>query len=150
ILTNDAKLVETEEGYRIVGDPTEGALISLAGKAGMTTDDIANKYERIEELPFDSDRKMMTTFHNNFIEEKIVSFHKGAPDVIIDRCDYIYINNEVVPFTEELRNNALEANSTFAKSALRVLAYAYRAYDELPQEITTENIEDSMVFVGLS
>ena len=69
-------LDKTEEGYRVLGNPTEGALVTLAGKAGITKEDINSKYPRIGEIPFDSDRKMMTTFHENFIPGKVVSFTK--------------------------------------------------------------------------
>lgn len=150
ILTNDSQLVDAEEGYKILGDPTEGALVSLAGKANMIKDEMDKQYSRVEELPFDSDRKMMSTFHSNFIEGKIASFTKGAPDIVIDRCDYIYLNKQVVPFTPDLKEEVLQVNSSFAKNALRVLAYAYREYDELPSEIDSDINEKSMIFVGLT
>ena len=150
ILTNDAQIEKTEEGYKVIGDPTEGALVSLAGKASITRKEINSLYPRIEELPFDSDRKMMTTFHNNYIPGKIVSFTKGAPDIIIKRCDYISIESKVIPFTDELKNEVLSANSVFAKDALRVLAYAYREYDTLPEDITPDNNEMGMTLIGLS
>lgn len=150
ILTNDAHIQKTDDGYKVMGDPTEGALVTLAGKGNITSKEINAEYPRIEELPFDSTRKMMTTFHKNYIPDKIVSFTKGAPDIIIDRCSYISLDNKVVPFTEDLKKKALAANSTFAKDALRVLAYAYREYDNLPADITPDNNEDDMTFIGLS
>ncbi len=67
VLCNDAMLEETSEGYRVLGDPTEGSLITLAGKGDLYRDEMNNKYPRVEEIPFDSDRKMMTTFHENFL-----------------------------------------------------------------------------------
>jgi Ca2+-transporting ATPase len=149
-LANDAKIEKTSEGYKVLGDPTEGALISLAGKAGIDSKEINNKYPRIEELPFDSDRKMMSTFHKNFIQGKVVGFTKGAPDIIIKRCSHIVLEGKIIPLSDDLRKKALEANSTYAKQALRVLAYAYREYDELPEEITTENNEVDMIFIGLT
>jgi len=151
ILTNDAKLDKTEEGiYRILGDPTEGALVTVAGKAGMTSKEINTSYPRIEELPFDSTRKMMSTFHENYVPNKVVSFTKGAPDIIIKRCDYISLNNKIIPFTDELKKRVLEVNSLFARDALRVLAYAYREYDSLPEDIEPDNNEVNMIFVGLT
>ncbi len=77
-LCNDANLDKTSEGYRIVGDPTEGALITLGGKGGISKEEINKKFPRISEIPFDSDRKMMTTFHENFLPHKFVSFTKGG------------------------------------------------------------------------
>ncbi|MBC8590900.1 calcium-translocating P-type ATPase, SERCA-type [Wansuia hejianensis] len=148
-LTNDSELEETSEGYKIIGDPTEGALVTLAGKANITKKDINQKYPRIAEIPFDSGRKMMTTFHENYIPDNIISFTKGAPDIIIDRCSQISINGKVVPFTEELKNEVLGVNSSFSKRALRVLAFAYREFGSLPNEISSDNVENQMTFVGL-
>lgn len=150
VLVNDAQLEKTNEGYRILGDPTEGALVTLAGKANMIRESMNSSYPRIEELPFDSDRKMMSTFHKDYIPNKVVSFTKGAPDIIINRCNYISINNNVVPFTDELKKKALDANSSFAKSALRVLAFAYKEYDSLPEDISPDINETDMIFIGLS
>ena len=149
ILCSDAQLKKEDNQYRILGDPTEGALVTLAGKAGITQENINEKYPRIEELPFDSDRKLMTTFHKNFIPNKIVSFTKGAPDILIGKSSSIYVNGEIIPFTDELKKKVLDTNSQFAKEALRVLSMAFRQYDSLPTEINPETIENDMVFVGL-
>mgnify|MGYP000677874340 FL=1 len=149
ILCSDAKLTKTNEGYKILGDPTEGSLVTLAGKAGINQDDVNSKYPRIAELPFDSDRKMMTTFHKNFIPGKVVSFTKGAPDILIDKSSSIYLNGEILPFTDELKKKVLNINSQFSREALRVLGMAFRQYDSLPNEITTESIEKNLIFVGL-
>ncbi|HLS52569.1 MAG TPA: HAD-IC family P-type ATPase, partial [Tissierellaceae bacterium] len=149
ILTNDAKLEKTNDLYRIIGDPTEGALVTLAGKANIRSQDINRAFPRVEEIPFDSDRKMMTTFHKNFIQEKLVSFTKGAPDIIISKCDFIREGDNILPFTDDLKKRVLEVNSKLAMDALRVLAFAYKEYDNLPDNISSDNIESNMVFVGL-
>ena len=149
ILCNDATLEETSESYRIIGDPTEGSLITLAGKGGLYKNEINNKYPRIEEIPFDSDRKMMTTFHKDFFPDKLVSFTKGAPDIVINKCENIYLNGEIVPFTDELKKEVLDINSRFSRKALRVLAFAFRKYDNLPNEITSDVVENNMIFAGL-
>ena len=150
ILTNDAELEETSEGYKIIGDPTEGALVTLAGKSDVNKKDINSSYPRIGEIPFDSDRKMMTTFHKGYIKDKVVSFTKGAPDIVIDRCSHISTNGQVVPFNNELKEEVLKINSLFSKDALRVLAFAYKEYDSMPENISSESNENSMVFVGLT
>lgn len=150
ILANDASLELTEEGYKVIGDPTEGALVTLAGKANMTSEDVNASYPRIEEIPFDSSRKMMTTFHSNYLPEKIVSFTKGAPDIIINRCSHISMNGRLIPFTDELKEEVLGVNSKFSRGALRVLAGAYREYDQLPDAISSDNNENNMIFVGLT
>ena len=149
-LTNDANLEQSDNVYKIIGDPTEGALITLAGKANINRGDINKSYPRIEELPFDSGRKMMTTFHENYLPGKIVSFTKGAPDILIDRCSHISVDNKIIPFTEDLKKEVLKVNSDFSRDALRVLAFAYREYDKLPEDISSDNNEIDMVFVGLT
>lgn len=149
-LTNDAKLKVEGEDATIAGDPTEGALLTFTEKAGGSIIELNKQFERIEEIPFDSDRKMMTTFHDKFFDEKIVSFTKGAPDIVISKCDKILIDGEIKDFTDEERELALEKNTEFARSALRCLAYAFRIHETLPEDISSEKIENEMVFVGLT
>ena len=149
VLANDADLEKTEDGYKVIGDPTEGALITLAGKGNIHKSTANEKYPRIEEIPFDSARKMMTTFHENYLPNKVVSFTKGAPDIVIDRCSKIKVSGVVLDFNDEMKREVLEVNSNFSKDALRVLALAYREYDELPKEISPDNNEVDMIFVGL-
>ncbi len=148
-LCNDAILDKSDDGYRILGDPTEGALVTLAGKGNIFKEEINEKFPRVEEIPFDSDRKMMSTIHKNIIPDKLVSFTKGAPDIIINRSANIYIDGKIMPFTDELKEKVLNINSQFSRKALRVLAFAFKEYDTLPDEITSESIENNMVFVGL-
>jgi len=148
-LANDADLEKTSEGYKIIGDPTEGALITLAGKGRINKKEINEKYPRIDEIPFDSDRKMMTTFHKNFIPNKIISFTKGAPDIVIDRCSHISLNNNVVSFDHDLKNEVLNVNSSFSRDALRVLALAYKEYNTLPPSLSSDLNEVDMTFIGL-
>ncbi|RVU54275.1 calcium-translocating P-type ATPase, PMCA-type [Anaerosphaera multitolerans] len=149
-LTNDAKLNIDGINTSILGDPTEGALLTFAEKAVNPIDKLNEKYERIAEIPFDSARKMMTTFHERFIENKIVSFTKGAPDIILSKCGYYMEDGEIRELTEEKRNEIMGINSSFAKQALRVLAFAYREFDRIPSDLSSENIENDMVFVGLT
>ncbi len=149
VLANDAQLEKTDGVYKIIGDPTEGTLVTLAGKADITNEDMNKSFPRIEEIPFDSDRKMMTTFHKNFIPQKIVSFTKGAPDIIISKCDFIKDGDEILPFTYDMKKEVLRVNGRFAKNALRVLAFAYKKYEELPNDISPNSIETNMIFVGL-
>ncbi len=149
-LTNDAKLKKESDGYSMIGDPTEGSLLTLAGKLGITKESANEEYKRIEEIPFDSTRKMMTTFHDNFIKSKVVSFTKGAPDIVIERCNKILIDGKIEELTEDMRKNILDKNIEFARQALRVLSFAFRVHDDLPSDISSENIERDMIFVGLA
>lgn len=151
-LANDA-IIKLEEGqYKTLGDPTEGAMISFAGKVGYEKSDLEKDYPRVEEIPFDSTRKMMTTFHTNFTEGKFTAFTKGAPDIVIDRCTTILLDGQVVPFTDELKKQVLAKNSELAQQALRVMSYAFRIHDKLPadKEKTSEFVEKEMTFIGLT
>ena len=146
-LTNDARLNLNEA--TIMGDPTEGALLTLAEKLGLSVDEINEDIKRDGEIPFDSDRKMMTTLHENF-NSGVYTFTKGAPDVVLSHSKYFLKDGEVVELTEKDRDEFLNMNSTFAKDALRVLGYAYRVYEEVPKNLTSEEIEREMIFVGLT
>ena len=118
-LTNDAKLQVKGGEASIIGDPTEGALLTFAEKAGNGLKELYNNFDRIEEIPFDSDRKMMTTFHDKIFDD-ITSFTKGAPDVVLERCSKILIDGKEVDLDEKLREEILSKNSEFARSALRL------------------------------
>ena len=150
-LNNDAKLIKNDKGYDVVGDPTEGALITMAGKAGLTQEDLNREFPRVSELPFDSDRKMMTTFHSNYVPEKFMAFTKGAPDIVIDRCKFYFNEGKILEMTDQVKKEILAKNSELAREALRVLAYAFKQYDAIPEEGTDfEKVESSLVFIGLT
>jgi Ca2+-transporting ATPase len=152
VLCNDSILEqkdEEEDLWGIVGDPTEGALIVAGAKAGFEKVRMNEDYSRIEEIPFDSERKMMTTFHKGYIKDKILSFTKGAPDIILSRCTEINMNGSVQNLTDDLRQQIARINSEFASEALRVLAFTYREYDSLPDAINSGNIESDLIFIGL-
>lgn len=149
VLANDADISKASGLFKVIGDPTEGALITLGYKGKMFKKDMNEAYPRIGEIPFDSERKMMTTFHKNYVQGKIVSFTKGAPDIIINRCKYIYNGGVKKTLTDTLRRKVLDVNNSFAKDALRVLALAYREYDSMPNDLSSDNIEKDMIFVGL-
>lgn len=149
-LVNDANLSNINGSYKMIGDPTEGALLSFSGKNGITKKEYDEMFPRIDEIPFDSARKMMSTFHDDFFEGQVASLTKGAPDIIIDKCSKILIDNEPVEFTPELKEKVLEMNTSFARGALRVLAFAERRFDAIPEEKTSEFVENDMTFVGLT
>lgn len=149
-LVNDAKLEEKDDQFKILGDPTEGALLTLSEKGGIRSKTINGKYPRVKEIPFDSDRKMMTTFHEMAGKDEIVSFTKGAPDIVIDRCDKILLDGDVVKLTDEVRQKVLDQNTAFSRDALRVLALAFREYQRVPEDPTSEDHEKDMIFVGLT
>ncbi|NLW08003.1 MAG: cation-translocating P-type ATPase, partial [Clostridia bacterium] len=146
LLNNDARLEKKEQGYDIIGDPTEGALVVVAAKAGLEREQVEKTYPRLAEIPFDSDRKMMTTFHS--IEGTVRSFTKGAPDVLLARCTSVLTVNGVEPLTEEIRSLLLDTNTEFASQGQRVLALASREWQEIPEKATTENSEQDLTFIG--
>lgn len=148
-LANDAQLDKSSGSYKIIGDPTEGAIITFAGKLGQTAEQLNMVYPRVEELPFDSSRKMMTTFHSSYVNGKIVSFTKGAPDILISKCSKIALNGSIVDFSKDLKEKVLAINTKFARSALRVLSMAYKLWNEVPEHPDFELVENDMIFVGL-
>jgi Ca2+-transporting ATPase len=168
VLDNDAEFepIEGDGGasYRVVGDPTEVALIVAAAKAGAHRQELEHAYPRIDEIPFDSTRKRMTTVHkildprpedaSPFYDltrrEWEVAATKGAPDVILDLCThYQRMDDKTSPLTDGVRQRILEANDAMARQALRVLAVAYRVEPDVPDQATPEKVEHSLTFVGL-
>ncbi len=144
-LCNDSKL---EHGSsKVLGDPTETALVSFALTKGFNKNEMDNKYPRKNEIPFDSERKLMTTL--NLVEEGNRILTKGAPDVLIGRCSHVLIKDEIKPLTKEYASNFQEANSKMASAALRVLAIAYKDNFEHPEVLTTESTENDLTLVAL-
>lgn len=148
LLSNDADLDEKDGVYSILGDPTEGALVTFALKFGLNKYETREKYKRLEELPFDSDRKMMTVFTKSDDDKSVLSMTKGGPDIIIDRCSHILLDNEIKVLSPQLKDELLKKNSEYSRSALRVLALAYRQLDQIGNP-SSDVHENNMVFVGL-
>jgi Ca2+-transporting ATPase len=152
VLCNDAILElrdAAENSWCIIGDPTEGALVVAGTKAGLDKARLNEEYRRIAELPFDSKRKMMTTFHQSGTSGKIVAFTKGAPDIVLKQCSGMVVNGVVQPLSDEWRREIIRVNSEFACNALRVLAFTYREYERLPDAINSETVEADLIFLGL-
>jgi len=172
VLNNDSYLEITGEKdsqhtYRIVGDPTEGALLVAAAKAGATYLEVKEAYPRENEVPFDSDRKRMITIHDvrspdpndlsPFYDEEnkdwdIVAV-KGAPDIVLDLCtQYQNIDDNPQPLDADARKRILDANEAMTRDALRVLGVAYRLDKDVPdnaEDIKMDELEKDLVFVGL-
>jgi len=171
-LNNDATLElesyqDGETTYRMIGDPTEGALIVAAAKAGALPSPLNQAYPRIQEIPFDSERKRMVTVHtvqdprsedispfsDKGQHESYVITTKGAPDVVLQQCTY-YQNreNQAVPLDDEQRRRILAANDAMTQDALRVLGVAYRVTQVLDDDYDGEiedDLEKDLIFVGL-
>lgn len=141
ILCNDSTNIDGEE----IGDPTETALINLADKLGIPPQRVRKAYPRLSELPFDSDRKMMSTFH--LLKDGYTMITKGAVDVLIKRTKYIRKNGEVLPINENDIKNINEMNLEFSRNGLRVLAVAYRKFDQ--EKTLVPEDENDLIFLGL-
>ncbi|MFP3897084.1 MAG: cation-translocating P-type ATPase [Anaerolineales bacterium] len=151
-LCNDAQIVSPEEGedpWSLIGDPTEGALVVMAAKMGYQKDALEEEYPRVDEVPFDSKRKRMSTV-NRLPDGSYDAYIKGAPDIMLDLCDRIYVKDQVEPLTPERREQILKMNSELASQALRVLAMAYRPLAEKPASANADDIEQNMIFLGLA
>ncbi|MBT8357949.1 MAG: cation-translocating P-type ATPase [Deltaproteobacteria bacterium] len=142
LLNNDAALTEKEN---IIGDPTEGCLIVSAAKAGLKKSILNDHFPRVNEIPFDSERKRKSTVHRT--KEGIMMYTKGAPDMVINLCSRINISGKISPLTDEIRQNIIEVNQNFASQALRVLAFAYKPIDSA--EGVEKSDEQDLIFVGL-
>ncbi|MDL2258714.1 cation-translocating P-type ATPase [Eubacteriales bacterium OttesenSCG-928-K08] len=130
------------------GEPTECALVNYANALGLKKDACENVTPRVGEAPFDSGRKMMSTVHKT--NDGFVQYTKGAPDELLKLCTGFYRNGEVVPMTESLLQEILKANSAMAEKALRVLALAKKDYAQMPASIEAKDLEQELVFVGLT
>lgn len=148
-LCNDAKLEKDTATQRwiIKGDPTEGALIVAAAKAGLWKQELEQQQPRVGEIPFSSETKRMTTLHVISGEKKI-AYMKGAPEIVLEKCTRVLTNGKVSKLSENDRANILKVNEAMARQALRNLGFAFR---ELPGTTNAcdEKIEKDFVFVGI-
>ncbi|AVR01195.1 ATPase [Oceanobacillus iheyensis] len=144
VLCNDSYI--NEEGQEI-GDPTETALIHFANKVYGGYEEIREAYDREEELPFDSDRKLMSTVYT--IDGTKRMLIKGGPDVMFERAAYVLVDGEEKPMTDELLNDLQQANESFSEQALRVLAYGYKRIKEDQAPVGHEDEKD-FVLIGLT
>ena len=145
-LCNDTRLVSVGGVWDIKGDPTEGALVVVSAKAGLLQEEANDKFPRIDEIPFSSERKRMTTIHNT--PEGRIAYSKGAPEMILDSCSYVLTDGRERPLAERDRVQVLDTARQMAGEALRVLGMAYRKLPEMPA--CKEDFEAGMVFVGLA
>ena len=127
------------------GEPTEVAIVNKALEKGINKNDLYNENKRVSEIPFDSNRKLMTTVHKN--NEKYISITKGAPDILIKRCNKIYINGKVQELSITEKRKIEEKNIEMANNALRVIAVGYKENEYLNKE--KDNLEKDLIFVGL-
>ena len=148
-LCNNARLDSAQGGWRIFGDPTEGALVVAAAKAGIEREKLEEQYPRIAEFPFDSARKRMATLHRA-PEGGAFAYVKGAPEVLLGLCTRIYEGGQTRALLEEDRERILQGTQDMARGALRVLAMAYKELQGDVEDYTSDEVEAQLVFVGLA
>ncbi|KYC39474.1 magnesium-transporting ATPase [Scytonema hofmannii PCC 7110] len=169
-LCNDSFLQQDKGQWKILGDPTEGALVTLAAKGGIEKDQWESKLPRVAEFPFSSERKRMSVICqveqvetgispvsevdpiiNHVVQpsERYLMFTKGSPELILARCTHIYVGTSAIPINDEQRSQILAENDTMASKGLRVLGFAYKPLTEIPPEGSDEESEKELVWLGL-
>ncbi|MBL1200756.1 MAG: cation-translocating P-type ATPase [Nostoc sp. GBBB01] len=169
VVCNDSVLQKEKGEWAILGDPTEGALVTLAGKAGIEKEQWNSKLPRVGEFPFSSERKRMSVISQvqkvatgegswngidpaiaNFLEsESYLMFTKGSPELILGRSSQIYLGDRSTELSEEQRQIILAENDKMASKGLRVLGFAYKPLSEIPPEGSEETSEENLVWLGL-
>lgn len=146
---NNAHLVQEEETWKVIGDPTEGALLAAGSKAGGNQERLEKDLPKYHEIPFDSDRKRSTVIRKT-ADGKLRAFINGAPDVLLERCTHLYTTTGIRPLADADRQNIVAQNTAMAEQALRVLGSAYRDLDNAsPTHLSAETVEHDLVFIGL-
>ena len=145
VLCNNTNLVEERKTWKVIGDPTEGALLAMAGKIGINPKDLHQKYKKLAEKLFDPKKKIMTSV--NDIAGKKIAHIKGAPEVIIALSTRIWLEGKEIPLTSEWRARIEEANKEMASKGYRVLALGFKELTDLTEDM--EHIEKGMTLVGL-
>jgi len=146
-LCSDAHLVEEKGGYSIAGDPTEGAVVVAAAKAGLDVRGLRERFERVGEIPFDSVRKMMTTL--NTVDGGVAAYVKGAPEAVLERATRVLQDGVETELSEDSRRGLLGEAEAMASRGLRVLALAYRTLPEYKRGEPGEDVESSLTLLGL-
>ena len=149
VLCNGATLQQEDGSWRVVGDPTEGALLVVAAKGGLCKEQLETAFPFLGEVPFDPERKMMTVVRR--APDGPTAYVKGAPDLLLERCTHILaLDGKTEPLTDVARQAILEANAAFAHEALRVLAVAHRRLRTEPAAFVAGALEQDLVFLGLA
>jgi P-type Ca2+ transporter type 2C len=152
VLCNDAVLQKENGDWVILGDPTEGALLTVAGKADLLKHDQDNQFPRVAEIPFSSERKRMSVIVQEAQDggaSTLQLFSKGSPELTLERCTHIQTDNQLQPLTPELRQQILAANNQLASQGLRVLGFAQKNLGDISKESIGEATEQSLTWLGL-
>ena len=136
------------KNYTLLGEPTEGALLTMAAKAGLWREKLEQSHKRVYELPFDSNRKLMSVVCQQGSRSRVYS--KGAPDRLIENCSQIYWQGKIMPLTESLKAEVLARHDQMAAQALRVLAFAIKETKPLRWSEQEAELEQGLIFLGLT
>ena len=149
VLCNGATMKQDNGTWQVIGDPTEGALLVVAAKAGLRVEQLETTHRFLGEVPFDPERKMMTIVRRT--SDGPVAYVKGAPDVLLGRCTHrLAVDGSIEPLSDAARAAVLEANERFAHQALRVLGLAQRRLAREPDRYHSSELEQQLVFLGLA
>jgi len=152
-LCNDSKIVRDNNNYKITGNPTDGALIVLAEKASLNKNALEKIYKKVGEIPFERERKRMTTIYNDLSDNKKIAFVKGAPEILLGLTSSIYTDkggeSSVKEITADEKDKILQICDEMATKALRVIAVAYSYINNEKETFISEEIERDLIFVGL-
>lgn len=144
VLANDSQI---ESNGKILGDPTETTLVQFALDQGIDVQQLEQKMPRIQEIPFDSERKLMSTINRN--QDQYFVAVKGAPDLLLKRVSAVEVDGKIKPISDQQRQEILQVNQQMAKNALRVLALAYKIVKQPYAEPTSDQVEQDLIFAGL-
>jgi Ca2+-transporting ATPase len=144
-LSNDAVV---DKDAAVLGDPTEIALFEIAGERGFHKNELEKKFPRTAEVPFDSDRKCMTTFHTA-PDGGLISFTKGAVESLMNRSVHVLTGRELTEMNDDMKQDIEKANEKMAGDGLRTLAFGIRQWEKMPEDITPESVEKDLTFTGL-
>ncbi len=154
-LCNDASLQQQDTGWTILGDPTEGALLTVAAKGGLYRESLADAYHRVAEIPFSSERKRMSVVcstaqaHQPVFAAPYLMFTKGSPELVLEQCAQIELDHTTQPLTPAQRQQILDINDRMAKGGLRVLGLAFKPLGDCPGETELEGGETDLIWLGL-
>ena len=147
-MCTDANIESDGIKAKVIGEPTEVAIVNAALTLGESKNEIYQMEERINEIPFDSTRKLMTTIHKNNGKYRIIT--KGAPDILLKRCTKYYENGNIRNITESVLKRILQNNTDMANQALRVLAVAFLDVDAIPSKVDSQTVEKNLVFARIN
>jgi len=148
-LANDTNLEHADGRYQILGDPTEGALLTVGLKAGLNRDQLKKEYPRISELPFQSESRYLATLHRNK-DGSGIAYVEGSVDEVLDMSRYVHENGLVREMTEEKRRQIKQVNEGMASRALRVVALAYTPCPAFPEQLCIDELDGHLIFVALA